>query len=266
MHPILHHLTCGVIQPPAVPNAPAAVCHVLLIETPSALVLVDTGIGLLDCLHPLDRLGPELINGVGFRPDERRTAFRQIEARGLDPALVTDIVLTHADPDHTGGLADFPNARVHISVEEHAAATTGSPPPAFPRYVAAHFDYGPRWRPYASPPPSAPRWFGLEARPLDLPAGIEALLVPLPGHTRGHCGVAVRQADGRWTLHAGDAYYLRVELTTDAHPVSRLAAERADDNAQRLASLESLRRLARDHAGEIAMFGYHDPSELPATP
>ncbi len=125
MPPPLHHLSCGVIQPPAPPNAPAAACHVLLLETPSALVLVDTGIGLLDCLHPLDRLGPQLINDVGFRPNERLTALRQIEARGLDPALVTDIVLTHADPDHTGGLADFPQARIHISVGVHAAPTAG---------------------------------------------------------------------------------------------------------------------------------------------
>jgi len=30
-------------------------------------------------------------------------------------ASVTDVVLTHADPDHVGGLADLPHARVHLS-------------------------------------------------------------------------------------------------------------------------------------------------------
>ena len=74
----------------------------------------------------------------------------------------------------------------------------------------------------------------------------------------------MRQGD-RWALHVGDAYYLRVELTTDDHPVSRLAAERADDDAGRRASLEQLRRLARDHAGEVELFGYHDPGEMPGT-
>jgi hypothetical protein len=64
-------------------------------------------------------------------------------------------------------------------------------------------------------------------------------------------------------LHVGDAYYLRVELGRDDHPVSALAAQRADDNPMRVASLEHLRRLARDHAGEIDLFGYHDFAEFP---
>jgi glyoxylase-like metal-dependent hydrolase (beta-lactamase superfamily II) len=92
--------------------------------------------------------------------------------------------------------------------------------------------------------------------------GAEVLLVPLFGHTLGHCGVAIRQGD-RWVLHAGDAYYLRVELDTDDHPVSALTAQRADDNSKRVASLEHLRRLARDHAAEIDLFGYHDFAEFP---
>ena len=44
-------------------------------------------------------------------------------------------------------------------------------------------------------------------------------------------------------LHVGDAYYLRVETERDDHPVSRLTAQRADDDRRRLASLEEIRRL-----------------------
>jgi hypothetical protein len=61
----------------------------------------------------------------------------------------------------------------------------------------------------------------------------------------------------------GDVYYRRTELTADEHPVSALAAQRADDDAQRHASLAELRRLFTDHADEIEMVGYHDISELP---
>jgi len=75
--------------------------------------------------------------------------------------------------------------------------------------------------------------------------------------------VAVRQEGERWVLHVGDAYYLRVELTTDDHPVSVLTAQRADDDDRRKASLGHLRRLAREHRDEIELFGYHDPSEFP---
>src|SRR2546429_4224699 len=49
-------------------------------------------------------------------------------------------------------------------------------------------------------------WFGFRAV-RDLP-GLppEILVIPLPGHTRGHIGVAVDTGAG-WLLHAGDAFY-----------------------------------------------------------
>jgi len=88
------------------------------------------------------------------------------------------------------------------------------------------------------------------------------LFIPLFGHTLGQCGVAISQGN-RWVLYVGDTYYLGVELTQDDHPVSVLTTMRADDNEQRLATIEPLRRLVRDHADEITMFGYHDVSEFP---
>jgi glyoxylase-like metal-dependent hydrolase (beta-lactamase superfamily II) len=216
--------------------------------------MVDTGIGLLDVRDPTGRVGPEAIAAAGFQFRDEDTAARQVERLGFPLADVTDILLTHADPDHAGGLADFPRARVHLAAEEFAALHSGNP-----RYRPPQFAHGPRWVPH---PRSEERWFGLEARPVDLGAGAEIQLVWLPGHTLGHCGAAVRTG-GRWLLHVGDAYYLRVELETDDHPVSALAALRADDDARRRASLAELRRLARDHATEIDLLGYHDVGELP---
>ena len=90
--------------------------------------------------------------------------------------------------------------------------------------------------------------------------GSEVLLVPLFGHTLGHCGVAAQQGGGSGQHKSATASYLRVELETDGHPVSLLAAGRADDDALRRASLEQLRLLARDHGDEIDLFEYHDGS------
>jgi glyoxylase-like metal-dependent hydrolase (beta-lactamase superfamily II) len=207
----------------------------------------------MDCRDPDGRVGREAIAAAGFQFREEDTAARQLERLGFRRESVTDVLLTHADPDHAGGLADFPLARVHVSAEEHVALGSGNP-----RYRPPQFAHGPRWVPHG---PSDRRWFGLEARPVELGGG-EVFLVPLFGHTIGHCGVAVRTG-GRWLLHAGDAYYLRAELGADDHPVSALAALRADDDPRRVASLEELRRLARDHAGEVVMVGYHDVSEFP---
>lgn len=249
----VHHVNCGFLHAP--PN-PRVVCHCVLLEDPSGLALIDTGIGLRDA----DRLAPELVTMAGFQFGEADTAVRQVEGLGFRTADVTHAVLTHGDPDHAGGLSDFPHARVHVSEEEHARLFSGHW-----RYVPAQFAHGPRWATY---PRTTRRWYGLEARTVDLGFESEVLLIPLFGHTLGHCGVAIGQGD-RWILHVGDAYYLRVETQTDDHPVSVLAAQRADDDAIRRASLAEIRRLLRDHGDEIEMLGYHDPSEFPqrrATP
>lgn len=53
-------------------------------------------------------------------------------------------------------------------------------------------------------------------------------------------------------------------MTEDDQPVSAFAARRADDDGQRRASLDLMRRLVRDHGDEVALIGYHDLTELPA--
>lgn len=249
----VRHLDCGTLH---APPHPAVGCHCLLLVDPAGLALVDTGIGLKDIADPVGRIGPTAIAAAGFQFRWADTAYRQVERLGHDPAAVRHVVLTHGDHDHVGGLADFPQATVHLSAEEHADIVAGHP-----RYSAAQFAHRPRWSPAPAEP--AVDWFGLPARPLPLGFGSEVLLVPLFGHTRGHCGVAVRQGD-RWLLHAGDAYYLRAELDTDDHPVSAVSAMRAMYDTARRRSLAELRRLHRDHPGAVTLFGYHDRGELPA--
>lgn len=249
----IHHLCCGSMHAPPYPRA---ICHCLLLEDPNGLALIDTGIGLVDVQDPIGRIGQPLIDLVGFEFEEAATAARQIEALGQSTGDVKHIVLTHCDPDHVGGLADFPDATVHVAEEELASVHRGH----F-RYLPQSFGHEPQWKTYA---PSSRRWFGLEAREVNLGFQYEVLLIPLFGHTFGHCGIAV-SCDESWLLHVGDAYYLRIETETDDHPVSQLAAERADDDAARLKNLSEIRRLLRDHANEISLFGYHDPDEFEDT-
>lgn len=242
------HLDCGLLET----AHGRACCHCLALVEAGRVALVDAGIGLLDCRRPDDRLGRELIDAAGFRFDESRTAIRRLEERGFLPDQVEDVVLTHADPDHTGGLADFPHATVHVSSEERAALAAGEA-----RYQASHFDHAPRWMEHA---PTGDSWQGLPARRVTVCGGAQVFLVELFGHTAGHCGVAIPQGND-WLLHAGDAYYLRAELDDPAHPVGELAAIRAHDNTRRLASLDALRRLRADLGPSLRMTGYHDVAE-----
>src|SRR4051812_9180139 len=118
----IHHINCGSLHAPGYGKAG---CHCLLLEGREGLALVDTGIGLLDVARPAERLGQPLIDMAGFLFDEADTAVRRTEHLGFDPADVKHILLTHGDPDHAGGLADFPRAQVHLSLEEKDSIDKG---------------------------------------------------------------------------------------------------------------------------------------------
>lgn len=245
----IQHLNCVKIVSPINEN----VCgHCLLIKEGDKLILVDTGIGLLDTQKPLERIGQQLIDLAGYRFDENLTAIRQIERLGLDPGNLTDCIISHLDNDHIGGLADFPNATVHVATEELENFNSGNP-----RYLQTPLAHKPVMKTYG---PSGNNWFGFEARRIDVAIGTEIFLVPLFGHTLGHCGVAIK-TENNWLFYIADAYYMRIELKDEKHPVNELAKLRADNNDLRLTTLDNIRRFINEHP-EIDVFGYHDIEEF----
>lgn len=245
----LYHLNCVKIVSPVNEN----VCgHCVLIKEGGRLILVDTGIGLLDNLHPAERIGQSLIDMVGYRFDENLTAIRQIEKLGFDPGQVTDCILSHLDNDHIGGIADFPNAIIHVGIEEFESYQSGNS-----RYLKTPLLHNPKVITYKK---SDLNWFGFEARNINLGLETEIFLIPLFGHTLGHCGIAIK-TEHSWLFYIADAYYLKIELTDNNHPVNGLAAMRAEDNNLRIASLDKIRQFVKDHP-EIEIFGYHDIDEF----
>jgi glyoxylase-like metal-dependent hydrolase (beta-lactamase superfamily II) len=259
---LVHHINCGTMCPPAARFATGhgeLVCHCLLIERDSGLVLVDTGLGTNDVTNPA-RFG--LLTNAVLRPRYRldETAVEQVRARGFDRADVTDIVLTHLHLDHAGGLSDFPRARVHLHAAEVYAATESPTARERTGYFADQWSHAPRWETYSE---DGDVWFGFEGvQPL---RGVDDIaLVPLFGHTRGHTGVAIRDGD-RWLLHAGDAYFHRATLTDDAaRPLGLKLFERFDAFDPRRRDRNAL-RLRELHAGaQVDIFCSHDPAELAA--
>jgi glyoxylase-like metal-dependent hydrolase (beta-lactamase superfamily II) len=269
----IHHLSCGTCCPIGGRLFDGTtdsvfghlVCHCLLIESDAGLILVDTGFGTRDVTHPKRRISPFFLNlcNVQLRPEE--TAIAQLRALGFDPADVRHIVLTHLDFDHAGGIEDFPNAAVHVTSRERDSALVGRGG-AFVgkrRYRPQQWDEVIDWRLY--PMGHGERWFGFDVvRDLDgLPP--EILLVPLVGHTWGHCGVAV-QTDGGWLLHAGDAYFFRGEVGSEQWtcPPGMAGYQRLMevDRSARLTNQARLRKLSLEHADEVRVFCAHDPVEF----
>lgn len=266
----IHHLNCGTMCPRGARlltggggllAAAELVCHCLLIEGSEGLVLVDTGFGLGDVARPR-QLGPLFTGLIHPRLDAATTAVEQVRALGFDPADVRHVVATHLDPDHSGGLPDFPDAEVHVLADELAAAL-GPSLRERPRYISEHWSHGPRWVRHS---PGGDEWFGFASIRALPDSDEEILLIPLPGHTAGHSGVAVRDGDG-WLLHCGDAYFHHGEVQTPPSCPPGLRGFQLlnqVDGAARRANRERLRELAKREGPGVRLFCSHDPVTLPA--
>lgn len=272
----IHHLNCGSMCPygrklinghGGLLQPAQMCCHCLLIEGAEGLVLVDTGLGCADVRDPRHL-------GAGFlaltRPVLRieETALHQVRALGFQAADVRHIVVTHLDLDHAGGLPDFPDAQVHVFAPEYHAAMDRPSLAEKARYRPAHFVHRPQWVIHET---QGERWFGFDSIRALPGSRDEVLLVPLVGHTRGHCGVAVRTdgSDGAgWLIHCGDAYFYRDEVNPETPyctPGLRLFQNLVQvDGTQRRANQARLLELARSHGREVRLFCAHDPVELQA--
>ncbi|MFI1412303.1 MBL fold metallo-hydrolase [Streptomyces sp. NPDC020707] len=250
----VHHLNCGTMRLPGAP----LVCHVLAVETGKGLVLVDSGFGTKDIADPARRIG-----GVRhiIRPalDPHETALHQIEGLGFRREDVTHIVVTHFDLDHIGGLADFPDAQVHVTAAEARGALSPATRLEKSRYRPTQLSHHPK---LVRHDPTGERWRGFAAA--EQLTGIDdgIVLVPMPGHTRGHAAVAVDAGD-HWVLHCGDTFYHPGTLDGTTHvPAALRIQERvvAHDIKALRANQARLAELREDGAEHLSVVCAHDPT------
>ena len=265
----VHHLNCGTLCPASARIATGEggiferarfVCHCLLLETSDGLVLVDTGLGSRDLADP-ESLGRGFLRRSRPRLSPDETAIAHVERLGFRREDVRHVIPTHLDLDHAGGLADFPDATVHVFRAEYEAGIVPTGRSVKYGYRPAQWSHGPRWLPYDV---GGDRW--LDFRSVRVITGLneEIALVPLVGHTLGHCGVAVKVDDG-WLLHAGDLYFTAKEMDPVA-PKAPLGSAlfqklRSVDDAARRANVERVRELARRHP-EVRVFSAHSAKEF----
>jgi len=112
------------VAPPDPDNRINLALRLWLIKTPSKVILVDTGVGDYHGAKFDDRF--TVVGG----PDPIKTAL--LEAEGLTPEDITDVVISHLHFDHTGGLTQmaqgkticsrFPKSRLHLHRQHYAYA------------------------------------------------------------------------------------------------------------------------------------------------
>ena len=217
-----------------------------LIEIPALFALVrhpDAGTGLFDTgystrfFEATRRFPYRLYRYLTpVRIGREHDAVEQLRRLGVQSCDVRWIVLSHFDPDHIGGLADFPDARV-ICLRDAWLSVCGKTgfaalqcrflPDLLPADLAQRLDLidairGPGEGPFAATH--------------DLFGDGSVLLVDLPGHAAGHLGAIVRHQDGRRVLLAADACWSRAGLLRGGGVVHRtLAHDRArQDETYRL--------------------------------
>ncbi len=177
-----------------------------VIEHPEGLIVVDTGI-------PSDANAPiyfpphmRLVQRAApFDISPEQEIGAQMRVRGLNPADVRWVVLTHLHQDHDGGVKHFPNAEFLVSRQEWAAGQ------GFGGRMSGYLNW---------------RWRGLAPRLVDFESGAhygfdasetltpDIRLVPTPGHSAGHLSVVVEQDDHTLFI-AGDAAYTQDLLIQD---------------------------------------------------
>ena len=215
-----HGLGEGPLTPP---------CNLTLWRSADRVVLFDVG------------AGTQFMPGAGLLPESLAEA-------GIDPLEVTDVVLTHAHPDHLWGAIDdfdelsFPEATYHVHRGERdywmADGTLEATPEARKPFVVGARNRLPRLDERL-----APFDWGDEILP-----GIEAL--DTHGHTPGHTSFALH-AEGDSLIVLGDA------LTNAAVSFERPAWPSGSDQDPEQGVRTRLALLDRLAGERSAVLGFH---------
>lgn len=211
-------------------------------------LLFDTGYG--QAFHDATKRMPESlyrrVTPVTWQP--RQAAVAQLAARGIDPADVRNVILSHFHGDHIGGLDDFRSATIWCAQEgwhdlhrrsRLSALTAGllpalAPPTNFSR--TRFFEHAPATR---LPEELAPFSLGYDVFSDD-----STYAIPLPGHAAGHFGICFRSATRvKWVFLVGDAAWSS-QAIRDNNPPPRWATALLGDTRVYRMTLSALHSLA----------------------
>ncbi|MGZ3598500.1 MAG: N-acyl homoserine lactonase family protein [Ktedonobacterales bacterium] len=218
-----------------------------VVEHPEGVIVVDTGEtarasqpGYFPSWQPYFRFAVK----EWVRPEQE--IGLQLRALGIDPQRdVRWLVMTHLHTDHAGGLAHFPGVDTLVSRAEYAGAQgfrgriEGYPNNRWPD------SFAPRLLDFEDHP------FGPFAQSHPLTKAGDVVLVPTPGHTRGHLSVVVQDGNHAVFL-AGDTSYTQDLL------LERAPDGVGPDESQELDTHRRVLQLAR--SAPTIYLPTHDPA------
>lgn len=193
------------------------------------------------------------------------TAAAQLATRGIAPADVQWILLSHLHADHIAGVMDFPRAQIYL---HHDALATmrrrgrwanllhGTLPGLLPDDLDARTTML-RDADFTAKP--LPGWHGY-----DLAGDGTLMVVPLPGHAAGQVGFLVRSCDSPPIFLVADAAWTTESIRRN-HGPPKYATAIFESASRSQSTLSALHRLSEDNP-DIALVPSHCPMRWPIAP
>jgi glyoxylase-like metal-dependent hydrolase (beta-lactamase superfamily II) len=214
-------------------------------------ILIDTGFHPSVAADPKRNLGQLAGRFQRTRMDHDQAVTVQLGRRGLGPADIRMVVMTHLHFDHASAVSEFPDATFVVDRAEWDAASDGG---VRQGYNTRHFDHAFDWRviDFASREVDSFASFG---RAVDLLGDGSVRLLSTPGHTHGHMSVLLQLRE-RELLLCGDAIYSLDSLGADLEPLF------CEDRHLYVRSRGEIRRYAEQTPEAVIVPG-HDPQTWP---